>query len=181
MRIMTWLLMSLCVLLVPTANAGEEPDLHPQLEFFRPYLDTYWIGDLSEPGSDQAKIDRAHWQRALNGNAIKTIHSLNDGEYGGESIIFWDEQKQTLAYYYFTTAGFYTHGTMTFHADTNVLEAYEQVENNANGITAVKSTSQFDINAATLTSSSQYLKNDEWVSGHSAVYRLSGPLDIIFH
>jgi hypothetical protein len=55
------------------------------------------------------------------------------------------------------------------------------VENNGNGITAVKSRSIFDIEAGTLTTSSQYLQNDQWVAGHSAVYRLAGPQEIIFN
>ncbi len=181
MRIMIGLIISLLVVISPAGSAGEEPDLHPQLEFFRPYLDTYWIGELSQPGTDKPMTDRSHWQRALNGQAIKTIHSLNHGEYGGESMIFWDEKKQSLAYYYFTTAGFYTHGSMSFDAATNVLEAYELVENNGNGITAVKSRSIFDIEAGTLTTSSQYLQNDQWVAGHSSVYRLAGPQEIIFN
>lgn len=180
MRSIIGLLLGLVALIAPVSHAGEEPDLHPQLEFFRPYLDTYWIGDLSQPGADKPTIDRSHWQRALNGQAIKTVHSINNGEYGGESMIFWDEKQQSVAYYYFTTAGFYTHGTMTFDPATNVLEAYELVENNANGITAVKSSSYFDIEAGTLTTSSQYLQNEQWVTGHSAVYRLAGPQEIIF-
>lgn len=180
MRMIIWLLVGLLAIITPAASAGEEAELHPQLEVFRPYLDTYWVGELTQPGADTVSIDRSHWQRALNGNAIKTIHSINDGEYGGESIIFWDDKQQSLAYYYFTTAGFYTHGTMTFDAENNVLEAYELVENNANGITAVKSTSRFDGEAGTLTTASQYLQNDTWLDGHSAVYRLAGPQAIIF-
>lgn len=180
MRIFSILLLSVMLLVPTTSQAGEEPDLHPQLEFFRPYLDTYWIGELSRSEGTAKSIDRSHWQRALNGQAIKTMHSINDGEYGGESMIFWDDKKQSLAYYYFTTAGFYTHGTMSFDAETNVLEAYEQVENNANGITAVKSRSTFDLEAGTLTTHSQYLQGDEWKAGHSAVYRLAGPQEIIF-
>jgi len=54
------------------------------------------------------------WERALNGRAIRIMHSLNDGAYGGEVIVRWDEQKQAVCYHYFTTDTFWTEGTMTF-------------------------------------------------------------------
>jgi hypothetical protein len=180
MRYLILFMATIILVFANAAKAGEEPELHPQLEVFRPYLETYWIGDVSQPGSATPSIDRSYWQRALNGQAIKTTHSINDGEYGGESMIFWDEKKQSLVYYYFTTAGFYTHGTMHFDADDNTLEAYEQVENNVNGITAVKSFSIFNQHDGTLNTRSEYLQNGQWQPGHRVSYRLSGPLHIIF-
>jgi len=91
MRYLILFMATVMLVFVNPAKAGEEPELHPQLEVFRPYLDTYWIGDVNQPGSATPSIDRSHWQRALNGQAIKTTHSINDGEYGGESMIVWDE------------------------------------------------------------------------------------------
>jgi hypothetical protein len=37
---------------------------------------------------------------------MKAIHSVNGGEYDGESIIFWAKSNQSQAYYYFPIAGF---------------------------------------------------------------------------
>lgn len=153
--------------------------LHPKLEVFRPYLDTYWQGDLTQPGKTEKTIDRSHWSRALNGMAIKTVHSINDGAYGGESMIFWDEAKQSLAYYYFTTAGFYTHGTMEFDSTNNRIIARETVENNANGITEVQSSSE--LNGDELKVRSRYLQNGNWVDGHSANYQRSAAMPIKFN
>ncbi|WP_215397119.1 hypothetical protein [Rheinheimera oceanensis] len=159
--------------------AAEQATLHPKLEPLRPYLNQYWQGDLSQPGADTKVIDRSLWSRALNGQAIKTVHSVNDGQYGGESFIFWDESKQSLAYYYFTTAGFYTHGTMQFDAQIGQIIAVEQVENNQNGITEVKSFSRI-MPDGKMEVKSSYLQNGNWVDGHSATYQPVAQQQIIF-
>jgi hypothetical protein len=152
------------------SSGAAEMVLHPELEIFRPFVDSHWEGDLTEPGKDKKMIDRSSWSRALNGQAIKTMHSINDGDYGGETMIFWDQKQQKIAYYYFTTAGFYTHGTMTYNATTKSIEALEYVENNKQGITQVRSSSVLD-DTGVLKVSSEYLQNDKWIKGHSAVYK----------
>ncbi|MDF3125634.1 hypothetical protein [Rheinheimera sp. 1928-s] len=160
----------LILVLFSFSSVAAEPVLHPELEIFRPFLDSHWEGDLTEPGKEKKMIDRSNWSRALNGQAIKTVHSINDGDYGGESMIFWDQKQQKIAYYYFTTAGFYTHGTMSYNAVTKSIEAVEQVENNAQGITQVRSHSVLD-QSGKLEVSSEYLQNGKWVKGHSALYK----------
>lgn len=159
--------------------AAEEGKLHPKLEPLRPYLNQHWQGDLTQADKVEKVIDRSLWTRALNGQAIKTVHSINNGQYGGESFIFWDESKQSLAYYYFTTAGFYTHGTMEFNARLGEIIALENVENNQNGITQVKSFSRI-MPDGTLQTKSSYLQNGTWVEGHSATYQPVAQQEIIF-
>ncbi|MEO3878495.1 hypothetical protein [Rheinheimera fenheensis] len=166
---MKFFLLSL-LLLSGLVGANETLPLHTKLEPFRPYLNQHWQGDLTQPGKTEKVIDRSLWSRALNGQAIKTVHSINNGEYGGESFIFWDEKKQSLAYYYFTTAGFYTHGTMEFNVQSGEIVALENVENNQNGITQVKSFSRI-LPDGTLQTKSSYLQNGNWVEGHSATYQ----------
>lgn len=173
------LLFVCCLLIGATAVAEDGPSLHPKLEVFRPFLGQYWQGSLAEPGSEKPVIDRSHWSRALNGQAIKTVHSINHGEYGGESFIFWDDAKNSLAYYYFTTAGFYTHGTMQFNPQSGEIIALENVENNQNGITQVKSHSKI-MPDGSLQVRSSYLQNEQWVEGHSAVYQPVAPQEILF-
>ena len=176
---MTKLLSGIFLLLSSITIAAEPATLHPKLEPLRPYLDQHWQGDLSQPGSDKMVIDRSYWNRALNGQAIKTVHSINNGDYGGESFIFWDESKQSLAYYYFTTAGFFTHGTMQFDTKLGQIVAVEKVENNQNGITEVKSYSRI-MPDGTMLVKSTYLQNGQWVEGHSATYRKVAQQEIVF-
>ncbi len=147
--------------------APEQGKLTEQLEPFRPYLNIYWRGDLNQ-GQGKPTVDVSLWQRALNGTAIKMTHSLNDGEYGGETLLFWDKSANKFKYFYFTTAGFYTQGFMTFDAQNGTLTAEEDVTGNSNGITKVRSISK--LSAKKLTTQSEYLQNGQWVKGHSAIY-----------
>lgn len=172
-------LLSITLLFFSCLSLAQHSSLHPKLEPFRPYLDKHWQGDLTQPGASEKVTDRSYWSRTLNGQAIKTVHSINDGQYGGESFIFWDEKQQSLAYYYFTTAGFYTHGTITFDENTSEIIALETVENNQNGITQVKSYSRV-MPDGTLKTKSSYLQNGNWVEGHSATYKEVAQQQIIF-
>lgn len=169
----------LIFLLSTVICAEERGELHPKLEQLRPYLNQHWQGDLTQPGAEKRVVDRAFWSRALNGQAIKTVHSINHGDYGGESFIFWDEARQSLAYYYFTTAGFYTHGTMEYDTTVGQIIALEKVENNQNGITEVKSYSRI-MPDGTMEVKSSYLQNGSWVDGHHATYKKVAQQKIIF-
>lgn len=160
-----------------SAYAAETRSLAQALEPFRPYLGKTWQGQLSEPGKP-LQMDVSQWQRTLNGQAIKITHSVNHGVYGGESIVFFDKQSQSLKYYYFTTAGFYTHGTMTFDEASGTLVAEEIVENNAQGITKVRSVNL--LKADLLQVKSEYLQHGKWVPGHQATYRPAADTDVIF-
>ena len=88
-------------------------EMNPRFEPLRPLLGKTWKGVF--PGSTAAKpvVDVSRFELALNGQAIRVLHSINAGDYGGESLIVWDKAKDSLVFYYFTTAGFYTTGTLT--------------------------------------------------------------------
>lgn len=172
------MLLTLCAVMFELEAAEQPSPLAPELEVFRPFLDKVWRGELQTQHQGKTNIDYSLWQRALNGQAIKVIHSVNHGEYGGESIIFWDKSNKSLAYYYFTTAGFYTHGTMQYDATTGELTAEEKVENNANGITMVRSVSLLKDHQ--LHTSSEYLQKGQWVKGHAATYTESKDGQVIF-
>jgi hypothetical protein len=168
---------SAAILLAGPLSAAQQPTLSAELEPLRPYIGKTWRGVLSQPGQPEM-IDISRWERALNGTAIKISHSVNQGEYGGETMLFYDKKQQSLAYYYFTTAGFYTHGTMSIDAKTQVLTAEETVENNAKGITKVRSSSR--LSETTLTTTSEYLQQGKWVAGHSAVYQQAPDAQVVF-
>lgn len=73
--------------------------------------------------------------------------------------------------------GFNTHGTMIFDGDKWV--AHEMVENNANGITKVRSTSEF-LPDGTMQSAAEFLQNGQWAHGHSVRYVESPGSPVIF-
>ena len=77
----------------------------------------------------------------------------------------WDPKKKSLASWYFTTAGFFTQATITI--EKNKLIAHEKVTGNQNGITEVRSTTEF-------------LQKGKWVPGHSIHYKEAPDAKVIF-
>jgi hypothetical protein len=142
-------------------------EMNPRFEPLRPLLGKTWKGTF--PSSTPAKpvVDVSRFELALNGQAIRNLHSINAGEYGGESLIVWDKAKDSLVFYYFTTAGFYTTGTLKALAGGFV--AHESVTGDSDGITEVKSTSEL-LPDGRLHVVSQYLKNGQWVDGRNVYY-----------
>jgi len=129
----------------------------------------------SETG--ESAIDVQRWEETLGGKAIRVVHSLNAGEYGGETIIFWDNKKSAVAFYYFTTAGFYTHGTMTF--ELGVFTAHEVVEGSADGITEVRSSSRM-LEDGRVHMKTEFLKDGGWVPGHEVYYAEAPEAEVVF-
>jgi hypothetical protein len=162
---------------VSPSIAAETASLHPKLEALRPFLGKTFRGEFANSTPEKPVVDVSHWERALNGNAIRSLHSINDGAYGGEMIIYWDEERQTIAYYYFTTAGFHTTGTMT--VENGRFTSFEKVIGSADGITEVRGTGTIN-DDGTMTSSSEYLKNGEWVPGHGATYHEAPDAKVVF-
>jgi hypothetical protein len=169
----------LVVSIVPCLAVGEDQpkELSEHLQPFAPYLGKTWKGEFVGSTDEKPLFDVTRMERALNGKAIRILHSMNDGEYGGESIVMWDAKEKCLATWYFTTAGFFTKGTMKFEGDMWV--AQESVTGNANGITAVKSTSQV-LPDGRLHTKSEYLKDDKWIKGHEVYYREDPQAKVIF-
>lgn len=161
----------------PTAGPSQEP-LHEKLLPFKVLLGRTFKGKLGGGEGKREQWDVLRFERALNGTAIRMLHSVNEGEYGGETIMFWDAKKESLVYYYFTTAGFHTTGTMKMISDSKWV-AHETVTGNGNGITEVKSTGEFTRDGR-LKTSSEYLRNGTWIPGHSAAYEPVSFVDVKF-
>lgn len=142
-------------------------EMNPHFEALKPLLGRTWRGTLSGSTPGKPTVDVARYELALSGQAVRVRHSVNDGEYAGETLLVWDESQQSLVYYYFTTAGFYTTGTMRVEGGT--LVAHEQVKGDAGGITEVKATIRL-LPEGGMQVKSVYLKNGQWVDGRDARY-----------
>jgi hypothetical protein len=155
------------LVLVLAAALPAAAEMNPKFEPLRALLGKTWKGEF--PSSTPAKpvVDVSRFELVLNGQAIRNLHSINGGEYGGESLIVWDKAKDSLVYYYFTTAGYYTTGTMK--AEAGGFVADETVIGDADGVTEVKSTSQVGPDGR-LHVVSRYLKKGEWVDGRNMYY-----------
>jgi hypothetical protein len=157
----TALLAAVCV---PPLRAAEPI---PQLEPLKPLVGKTWRGVF--PGATPGKtvVDVSRFELALNGRAVRNLHSINDGEYGGETLIVWDEEKRSLVYYYFTTAGFYTTGS--FAVEDGALVSHEVVKGDAGGITEVRATSRV-LPDGRLHVKTEYLKDGSWTPGRDMHY-----------
>ncbi|MEQ2007890.1 MAG: hypothetical protein ABMA26_13920 [Limisphaerales bacterium] len=172
LRVLLALACSACL-----AAAAETAPLAKELELFRPHLGKTWRGEFKNSTPDKPVVDISRWERVLNGQAIRVLHSINDGIYGGESIIRWDKEKASLTFHYFTTAGFMTTGTMTFSEGKFI--SHEKVSGSANGVTEVRATSEFRADG-TLHVKAEYLKNGEWSLGRETTYREQPKAEVKF-
>jgi hypothetical protein len=163
----------IALLLAVPVLAGLAPELAP----LEPFVGKTYVGQFTDTASGQELTDVQSWEAILGGKAIRTVHSLNDGAYGGETIIWWDAKAGTLAYFYVTTAGFVTRGTM--EASEGVFTAHEAVEGSADGITEVKSTSRVLADGSMLLAS-EYLKDGAWVPGHEISYTENSDAEVKF-
>jgi len=157
---------------------AEEPAyLDPHLEPFRNLLGKTFRGEFKDSKPDKPLVDVSRWERALNGKAVRILHSLNDGAYGGETLFVWNEEAQAVKYFYFTTAGFTTTGTVAFK-DGKIL-THEHVAGAANGVTEVRGVSEIST-AGTLQVKTEYLKNGDWVPGREVTYREDAMAKVVF-
>lgn len=148
------------------AEAAEEA-LSEHLAPLAPFLGKTWRGELGKSTPEKPVVDVSRWERALNGQAVRVLHSINDGEYGGESLIVWDQGKQSLVFYYFTTAGFYTQGTARIEGGRFVSR--EVVAGAAEGVTEVEGLMEI-LPDGRLHNKARYLKDGKWEDGHEAFY-----------
>lgn len=173
-----YLLVLFCVagitglLAAPAGAQGLDPHLAP----LAPYVGKTWSGTLQE-ASDRPMVDVARWERALNGKAIRILHSMNDGVYGGETIIRWNADADRIEFYYFTTEGFMTTGTM--RVEDGRFISHEHVQGNEDGITEVRATGEV-LPDGRLRSTSEYLRDGEWQPGHVIVYEEAPGAEVRF-
>ena len=132
------------------------------------FIGKTWRGELASENPEKPDIDISCYERALNGKIVRNLHSVNEGEYGGETIIIWDAEVGALRYFYFTTAGFFTQGTMSFEGERMISS--EKVTGNVNGITEVRAVSEIKVDGR-LYVRAEYLQRGTWVPGHTAVYQ----------
>lgn len=142
-------------------------ELNPRLAPLKPLVEKTWRGVFPESKPGKPMVDVSRFEVALNGQGVRNLHSINDGEYGGETLIVWDQEKQALVFYYFTTAGFYTTGTM--RAEDGGLVSHEVVKGSADGVSEVKATFRL-LPDGRLHVKTQYLKEGKWVEGRDMHY-----------
>ena len=160
-----------------TLQAGETNTLAKQLEPLRPFLGKTWKGHFKNSTPEKPNFDISRWERALNGQAVRILHSVNHGKYGGESIVIWHPKNERLEFHYFTTAGFMTHGTMRIEGGKLITR--EEVVGNDEGITEVEGITELTSDGK-MHIKSRYLKKGEWVDGREVTYTETPEAQVIF-
>ncbi len=154
--------------LATSASAGDSTKLIDQLSSFGPFVGKTWKGDFADSTPEDPKYDVARWEVALKGHAVRILHSVNGGQYGGETLVVWDGSRKEVVFFYFTTAGFHTQGTFRFEGARFV--SHESVTGNEDGITEVKSTGEI-LPGGEFRVRSSYSKDGQWTEGHAVVYK----------
>jgi hypothetical protein len=145
--------------------AAAEPD--PKLALLLPLVGKTWRGTLSPAGAAKAVVDVHRFDLVLGGRAVRSSHSINDGEYGGETLFTWDAEKKTIVYTYVTTGGFYTTGTI--EAEAGGFKSRETVHGTTGGVREVEATSRV-LPDGRLHVKSRHLKDGQWADSHEVDY-----------
>ena len=152
------LILLLSLVLIAPVFAGDTP--HEKLTVFSPFIGT-WKAEFADGTHD---VSNYEW--IMGGKAFRIMHSVNDGDYGGEALVHWNTDKETITYRYVTTATFYTEGTIT--PTENGFDAHEIVFGNMGGITETRS--GFTMKDGEFHVWSQFLKDGEWAKKTRLTY-----------
>ena len=161
---------------VVCARGQETNKLAEPLEPLRPFLKT-WKGEFKQSTPEKPMIDIQKWERALNGQAVRVTHSINQGRYGGETLLVPKPKTSDIEFYYFTTASFYTKGTVKFEGKKIIT--LEEVSGNEDGITHVRGTPELLPNGKRRVVTS-YFKKGAWEDGRDMTYEPAPGAEVIF-
>jgi len=162
-------------LISATGAGAAEPD--PKLALLLPLVGKTWRGTLSPAGAAKPVVDVHRFDLVLGGRAVRSSHSINDGEYGGETLFTWDAEKKAIVYTYVTTGGFYTTGTV--EAEAGGFKSHEVVHGSATGPSEVEATSRI-LPDGRLHVKSRYLKDGKWADGHEIFYSVDAKAVVKF-
>jgi len=158
----------LCLLTVIPAHAQDVPE--DKLAIFVPFIGT-WKAEFADGTHD---ISNYEW--ILGGKALRIMHSINAGDYGGEALVHWNTEKEAISFRYVTTASFHTEGTII--PTENGFDAHEIVHGNMGGIT--KTRAGYSVKEGEIKVWSQFFKDDEWTEKKQATYVKAPDAEVIF-
>ena len=150
-----------------SAQTKSKTFLSEHLNGLKPFIGNTYKGNFINSTKENPMIDIISFERALNGNAVKVTHSVNNGEYGGETMVMWNSEKEGLQSWYFTSAGSLTIQNVQIKKDT--FTSIENVEGNQNGLTKVKTIIEV-LRGNQIKKRTKYLMNNLWKDGIETIY-----------
>ncbi|GHF18990.1 hypothetical protein GCM10017044_11930 [Kordiimonas sediminis] len=163
--------------MVSAAPQTNAPALIDPLALLEPYTNRTWqhtVGTKGEPGYFN---DISHWQTVMGGHAVLTRHSVNEGVYGGYTLIFYDAEASILRCTYVTNGGFYTECTIRQADDQIIVE--ETVKGTRRGPESVRS--QIAIEDGQMIVTSQYKTEKDWSDPEVRRYHENPTALVIFN
>jgi hypothetical protein len=151
--------------------AAAEPD--PKLDWFKPLVGKTWKATLPN-----GAVDVHRFELILDGKVLRTMHSVNDGAYGGQALVHWDAEKQLVVSYYVTTAGFFTTATIRF--ENGAMLSHEIVHGGgAGGVREVKGESRI-LPDGRLQVKTEQLRDGQWAAGGERFYVEAPDARVVF-
>lgn len=163
-RILSLAVPAILAVLSAAALAQESRPDDP-LAMFDLLVGKTWKGE-GAAGEVGGKTDVITWERIMGGKAVQSTHSIEDGEYGGVTVFFYDPSEDVVLFHYFTTANFHSTGTVT-QSDNGDIVAVEQIHG-LESLPEVRGRIVFIENGWETRAS--YLKDGEWVEGDGFRY-----------
>jgi len=148
--------------LLPTA-AAQEWEPVAALAPLAPLVGAPWQGTFEQDGQAVTDVSRFEW--AMRGHALRNVHTLAGGGYGGETLI-WAE-GDSLRFVYVTSGGFTTSGTGLVR-DDGALVVEEAVEGHPE-IDRVRSVSYVDAEGH-LRTSTEMRRGGVWAPARAVTY-----------
>ena len=157
-------------------SSGFGQPLVDALKPLSPFVNKTWRGTFIHSEQDKPMQDVARWESALKGHAVRILHSINQGEYGGETLVYWNKENEQLDYYYFTTAGFMTRGVITI--DDSTYQSIEEVSGSAGGVTKARSTGTL-LPDGRMHNKAEFFKHGQWVLVHEIIYVVDNEAQVV--
>ena len=169
MRRMLALLGAMAALTLPGMALAQPADLPAAGDEiyapFAPLLGKTWRGTGTGP---EAAEDVQRWEWAVGGHAVRVVHAVNGGVYGGETLIFRDKDSGDYIFHYFTSGGFHTTGTIKPSAPG--VFAIEEAVHGVDSLEALRSTGRLGEDGVYRVRSSVE-QNGTWVEVGGFDYR----------
>ncbi len=163
---MRYLLTTIFIFIFSLSGRTVEPI--PQLKALSPFIGT-WTSQSGSVDGSSSFTDVSKWEWAFGGTALRITHSVNSGNYVGESMIIWDAHDQQIIYRYVNNAGFYTDGVITERSATSIL-----VHEFIRGMTeegATETRAGYSLKNGDLYSWTQFKTHDIWGEKSEVVYK----------
>lgn len=165
-------------LAVAALTAPAQAQAVPELEPLAWLVGPPWVGTVGEGA--EAATDVSVWTWAVGGHALRNVHAVADGAYGGETLLWWDKDAGAYAFVYVTNGGFTTSGHLRL-TDDGGLEGVERVSGGAGGmaegIDAVRSTTRLRDDGA-LVVGYAYRTGEVWGPERERVYTRSADAEL---